>query len=441
MDDRDVTLPFYVVVYYHVEPNIQLFESIEEGYFEAVSRSLRDMSSDLAGINARATFCFAWLYVDLTYCRNRDPQTGEIVDQPGDTGIETFQRIVADGHELAYHTHPANALRIEQASYYTRPDSDCERFDNRNAHRWKGAGTDYRLEFQPGQYQFDDPDDPWFGQFTWERTSESLFKIADYLGVSVRHANGGQKPMLDVMNRLGQGINHDHSLRQIYSMMNTGFDLISPEVIYQFNAAYDEAGDFWRDPSTGYVSYLGSGTNVQIYYPNVNGGFIERPAMTDQGLTFMPVHIQGQVAWTRGDRDARYYDPEPLGGTGGGGIRWREDAFYQPYTAVNFDPWAGEERMFEFPSLADQFNSSMRRHSEESPAAVNAWGFNHHVVNVMWADFTGLSDNWDQEVDFLRDIADGEADGVINPPRSELVQFVTMQELSAIYDSIVAGSR
>jgi hypothetical protein len=40
----------------------------------------------------------------------------------------------------------------------------------------------------------------------------------------------------------------------------------------------------------------------------------------------------------------------------------------------------------------------------------------------------------------MRDIADGVAGGVANEPRPDLVQFVTMQELSAIYDGAVQSS-
>ena len=96
------------------------------------------------------------------------------------------------------------------------------------------------------------------------------------------------------------------------------------------------------------------------------------------------------------------------------------------------DPWAGTEVEQTFPSLAEQFNRAMEQH-RESPSSVNAWGFNHHVVNVMWSDLSGISDNWDQEIFFILDIADGVADGMANEPRPDLVQFVTVQELSAIY--------
>jgi hypothetical protein len=149
----------------------------------------------------------------------------------------------------------------------------------------------------------------------------------------------------------------------------------------------------------------------------------------------MPVHIQGQAGWQRGERDNRYYDPGPLGGTGGGGVRWNTWVFYESYHAFPFNPWTGVEMELAFPSLADQFNNAIRRHLHETPTSVNAWGFNHHVVNVMRADLTGLSDNWNVEIAFLLDIADGKADGVIEPPRPDLVQFVTMQELHAIFES------
>lgn len=78
--------------------------------------------------------------------------------------------------------------------------------------------------------------------------------------------------------------------------------------------------------------------------------------------------------------------------------------------------------------MAAQFNKAMRRHQDETPHAVNAWGLDFHIVNVLRADLAGLSDNWDNTVRFYRDIADGVADGVINEPRPDLVQFVTMQE-------------
>lgn len=432
-------LPLFVVVYYHVEPNPQLYNLIEPGYFEAVSRSLRQMSADLSAIDVGGTFCFAWLYNDLTYCRNHDPQTGTVINRSEDTGIETFRRVVDDGHELAYHAHPPTALKEQGQGYYARPDAACERVDALNAHRWSGMGDDYSLAFQPGIYQFDDPEDPWYGQFTWERTSESLLRIADYLKVSIRHANGGQRPMLDVLNRYGQGINHMHSLQQIESMMKTGFELISPEVMAEFNSEYEVSGSFWMDPLTGYVTYLGASSSVQLYYPDIMGKRLDRSALQNQGLTFMPVHIQGQTAWSKGDRDERYYDPAPLGGTGGGGVRWKERVFYQAYLAVPYDPWIGAEAEFLFPSLAEQFNQAMRTHLEDSPAEINAWGFNHHVVNVLWADLSGVSDNWDQEIAFLLDISDGVADGVIEAARPERVRFVTMQELSAIFDFIKAG--
>jgi hypothetical protein len=440
--DQPEHLPLYVALYYHVEPNPQLFESVQPGYFEALSGSVRQMSSDLAGIDVSATFCFAWLYNDLIYCRNHDRQSGEVVNSDSDSGIETYQQVVADAHELAYHTHPANALRGRDAGYYARPDAACEAYDEQNAHRWSGQGADYRLEFQPGMYQFDEPDDPWYGEFTWERTSESLFSLADFLGATVRHANGGQRPMLDLTNGFGQGVNHPHSLQQLQSMMRTGFDLISPEVMYQFNLEYESSGSFWRDPSTGYVSYFGPADNVQVYYPDVRGNQIDRPAPANQGLSFMPVHIQGQAAWSsRGERDSRYYDPAPQGGTGGGGVRWDEQVFYREYSGFLLDPWSGERRELPFSSLAGQFDAALQRHLRESPESVNAWGFNHHIVNVMWADLSGLSDNWGLELLFLRDIADGAADGEVNLPRPDLVQFVTMQELSGIYDAVSAGAR
>jgi hypothetical protein len=188
------------------------------------------------------------------------------------------------------------------------------------------------------------------------------------------------------------------------------------------------------------VSYFGPEANIQVYYPDIDGRHIERAVNASQGLTFMPVHWAGQAGWGKGIPDNSYYDPQPLGGTGGGGVRWRDEAFYANYPSQTFDPWAGTEVEQTFPSLAEQFNSAIRRHGAESPGAVNAWGFNHHVVNVLWDDFSGLSDNWNQEISFLRDIADGEADGIANEPRPDLVQFVTMQALSEIYDAVALSA-
>ena len=65
--------------------------------------------------------------------------------------------------------------------------------------------------------------------------------------------------------------------------------------------------------------------------------------------------------------------------------------------------------------------------------------FDHHIVNVMWADLSGLSDNWALALMFMRDIADGAADGVAGEPRPDLVRFVTMQELGAVYDAVVGS--
>jgi hypothetical protein len=147
-----------------------------------------------------------------------------------------------------------------------------------------------------------------------------------------------------------------------------------------------------------------------------------------------------QAAWeSRGVRDANHYDPTPLGGTGGGGVRWTGETFFAGYTGRTPDPWTGEMATIDFPSLAGQFNSAMRRHRTETPAAVNAWGFNHHVVNVLSADLSGLSGNWAMGLEFMRDIADGAADGAIGTPRPDLVRFVTMQELGAVYE-LVAGT-
>ena len=263
----------------------------------------------------RCTFCFAWLYNDMVYQRNRDPKTGKIANSPLDTRIETYQQIIADGHELAYHSHPPAAIVEGQAVYYARPNSDCSGFDTKNLHRWRGLGADWYMDFSPGVYEFDDPADPWYGQFIWERTSESLFRIADHLGVDIRHTNGGQKPLIDLTNKYGSGINHPHCLKQIRSLMQTGFDLIAPEIMVFFSMEYNPGGDLWSDSSTGYVSYFGSDANVQIYYPDINGGHIEKRADVCQGLTFMPVQEQSQGAWMgAGKQDSRYYDAKKLGG-------------------------------------------------------------------------------------------------------------------------------
>jgi hypothetical protein len=433
----DPRLPLFVTIYYHVEPNPQLFEAIEPGYYEAVSLTLRQMSASLAETGVHATFCFAWLYNDLTYCRNHDRGSGEIINTSGDTGIETYEQIVGDGHELAYHTHPPHSVKDGQLVYYARPNDACT--DYGATHRWSGLGADCNVAFRPGVYQFDDPDNPWYGQFTWERTSETLFLIADYLGVTVRHTNGGQRPLLDVMDRYGSGINHEHALQQIRSLMDTGFDLISPDTLAYFNPEYLPTGTFWNDPSTGYAAYLRPEASLQVYYPDIDGRRIERAVETSQELTFMPVQMAGQAGWGKGDPDTRYYDPAPLGGTGSGGLRWRENAFYEEYPSRVYNPWAGTEVELMFPSLAEQFNKAMEQH-QETPSSINAWGFNHHVVNVMWSDLSGMSDNWEQETYFILDIADGVADGAANAPRPDLVQFVTMQELSAIYDRIALAS-
>ena len=429
--------PFFVTAYYHVEPNPQLFESVEPDYFEAVSESLREMSKSLAAINVRATFCFAWLYADLVYCRNRDPVTGAVENRSAHTGIETFQRIVADGHELAYHSHPPTAIVEQPMVYYAQPDSLCGRYDTAHRHRWAGLTAGYHGGFYPGVYEFDDPADPWYGQFTWERTAESLFRIAGYLGVTVRHTNGGQIPLLDLTGKYGSGINHAHCLRQTRSIMARGFDLVSPEAVAYFAPEYTAHGPRWRDPSTSYVSYFGRAANVQLYYPDIDSGRLHRSASCNQGLTFLPVQVAGQAAWgTTGERDPRYYDAnDKQGATGGGGRRWGTDSFYSSYwSEERGDPWATEAYTVTHPSLAEQFNTAIHRHLTETPMSINAWGFNHHVVNVMWADLSGLSDNWDWEIAFLRDIADGRADREANEPRPDLVQFVTMHRLSRIYD-------
>ena len=432
--------PLYVMVYYHVEPNPQLFEAVEPGNFEAVSLSIRDMSTSLAAVGVQATFCFAWLYNDLVYCRNRDPQTGEIMNSPADTGVETYERILADGHELAYHTHPPMAIVEEGQAYYARPNSVCDDFGS-DRHRWSGLGADATYRFYPGVYQFDDPTDPWYGQFTWERTAESLFLIAGYLGTTVRHPNGGQRPLLDIMNSYDEGINHEYGIQQLRSLMGSGFDLVASDAMAFFRPEYAATSSSWSDPSTGHVSYFGAEANVQLYYPDIDGRHLEIAATRSQGLTFMPVQTAPQAAWMSGGaRDSDYYNAQLLGGTGGGGVQWTEGTFYSRYRGRLADPWANGSAMAEFPSLAEQFNSAMQRHLSETPNSVNAWGFDHHIVNVMWADLSGLSDNWDRAIAFMRDIADGEANGVAHEPRPDLVQFVTMQALSATYDTVAASS-
>jgi hypothetical protein len=297
------------------------------------------------------------------------------------------------------------------------------------------------MEFYPGVFEFDDPNDEWFGQFIWQRTPDRLFAIADYLGVSVRHTNGGQKPLLDVVNNHGVGINHPHCLAQTHTLMERGFDLIAPELMPFFHDGYLPDGESWSDTSTFHVSYFGSDANVQAYYPNISGQLLEEASPSCQGLTFMPVQTRPQGAWmTAGIPDSAYYDPAALSGTGGGGKRWTSSTFYDRYIGIYASPWEEEDREISLPSLAGQFNSAIERHILETHDNVNAWGILHHVVNVMWADLSGLSDNWDLELVFLRDIADGHADGVIDPPRPDLVQFVTMQELKQIYDDEVVGT-
>jgi hypothetical protein len=435
----DKPLPFFVTVYYHVEPNPQLFESVEPGYFEAVSSGIRRMSSDLRAIDVRATFCFSWLYNDLVYCRNHDPETGRIANSIRDTGIETLEQVVADGHEVAYHTHPPMALREGPLAYYVRPNTTCEDYALER-HGWSGAGADRHLDFFPGVYQFDDPDDPWYGQFTWERTTESLLLLAEYLGISVRHVNGGQRPLLDVTDQFGQGINHGHCIEQIRSLMDLGFDLLAPECMAFFRTGHAPEGTEWTDFSTAYTAYFGPDSNTQMYYPDIDAGHLERAAITRQGLTFMPVQRAGQLGWI-GVPDDDYYDPGPLGGTGYGGIRWKDENFYEGHTREYDIPWSDTPVLLSFPSMAGQFNNAIRRHQTETPESVNAWGFNFHIVNVLWADLSGLSDNWDQAVLFYRDVADGEADGVVEEPRPDLARFVTMQELSEIYDDLARSAR
>jgi len=393
------------------------------------------MSNSLAVINVHATFCFAWLYNDIVYQRNYNSTTGEIQNKAIDTGIETFQKIIIDKHEIAYHTHPPSAIIENKTAYYARPDQLCEWFNITNKHRWTKLNADYFLDFFPGIYKFDDIDDPWYDEFIWFRTTESLFEIADYFGIPIRHINGGQKPMLDVLNKYGFGINHAYCIQQIESLIELGIDLISPECFQHFHINYDIQGDSWSDNLTGYVSYLSTQKNIQIYYPDINNNRIDREADSSQGVTFMPVQGLGQAAWmSKGIKDDRYYNAALLGGKGGGGVKWKDDIFYTEYNSSIYDPWTNKKVEHVLPSLAEQFNNAINRHIMETPYSVNVWGFDHHVVNVMWTDLTGLSDNWDKEILFLKDIADGVADGIANEPRPDLVQFVTMQELSNIYN-------
>ena len=290
-------LPLFIIVYYHIEPNPQFFESIEPGYFEAVSKSLRDMSESLSVNNVHATFCFAWLYNDIVLHRNYNTTKGEIENKAKDTGIETFQKIISDKHEIAYHTHPPSAIIDNKTAYYARPDQNCEWFNTTNKHRWTKLNADYFLDFFPGIFKFDDIDDHWYNKFTWVHTTESLFKITEYFGISLRHINGGQKPMLDVLNKFNFGVNHDYCIQQIESLMDLGIDLISPECLQHFHVNYDIHGDSWSDNLTGYVSYFGTQNNIQIYYPDINNNHIDREVDYSQGLTFMPVQGLGQAAW------------------------------------------------------------------------------------------------------------------------------------------------
>jgi len=241
--------------------------------------------------------------------------------------------------------------------------------------------------------------------------------------------------MLDLLNKFDFGVNHEYCIEQIESLMDLGIDLISPECLQHFHEDYDINGDSWSDNLTGYVSYLGTQNNIQIYYPDIDNNRIDREADYSQGLTFMPVQGLGQAAWmSKGIKDDRYYNAALLGGKGGGGVRWNEDTFYNNYNSLIYDPWTDKELEHVLPSLAEQFNNAMNRHIIETPYSENVWGFDHHVVNVMWTDLTGLSDNWDKEILFLKDIADGVADGIANDPRPDLVKFVTMQELSNIFN-------
>ena len=432
-------LPFFVTIYYHIEPNHQLFESIESGYFETVSSCLRQMSSDLAALDVHATFCFSWLYNDIVYQRNRDPNTCEIINSDADTGIETFQQIISDNHEIAYHTHPPIAVMNAGNVFYARPNAECTYFDTFNIHRWSGLGADQAMQFEPGIYQFDDSSDDWYGQFIWERTTESLIHIAQYLGIPVRHINGGQKPLFDIMNSYGFGINHPHCIDQARSLMELGLDLMAPECMAFFREGYLSSGEIWSDTTTWYVSYFGSESNFQLYYPDIDNTSLERASYINQGLTFLPVQKKPQASWmSSGIMDSSYYNAEREGSYGGGGIRWTPDTFYSQYTGNGNNPWQPSDHIVHMPSLANQFNSALQQHTM-TPWRVNAWGLNHHVVNVMWTDLSGLSDNWGKEIAFLHDISDGMADGVANPPRPDLVRFVTMQDLSDIYDDVMTN--
>jgi hypothetical protein len=89
------------------------------------------------------------------------------------------------------------------------------------------------------------------------------------------------------------------------------------------------------------------------------------------------------------------------------------------------------------PSQADQFNATLQRHRTDSARSVNAWGLNRHGVNVVWSDPGGLCDNWDQAIAFPCHVADGVAGGLACEPKPELVQFVTVQELSDVYGALV----
>ena len=240
-----------------------------------------------------------------------------------DTGIETFQQIVQDGHEIAFHTHPPFSIIDGGLTYYARPNMECTYYDTLNLHQWFGADQGRNMEFAPGVYQFNDPSDVWYGMFTWETTTESLFRICSFLGTPLRHTNGGQVPLLDLTDTYGCGINHPHCLNQTESLIQTGFDLISPEVMPFFNLDYSAGGILWSDTTTYYVSYFGPQANSQIYYPDIDHASIEKKQDVCQGMTFIPVQKQPQVNWEgAGVPDSDYYNAERENSYGGGGIRW-----------------------------------------------------------------------------------------------------------------------
>lgn len=241
---------------------------------------------------------------------------------------------------------------------------------------------------------------------------------------------------MDILNSYDYGINHPHCIKQTRSFMELGFDLVAPECMAFFREGYLPSGEIWYDTTTWYMSYFGAEASSQLYYPDIENHHLEKVANVNQGLTFMPVQKKPQVNWeSAGIKDSSYYDAEREGSYGSGGYRWTYDTFYSKYTGNGNNPWEPSDHIVHMPSLASQFNSAIQQHLK-TPFKVNAWGLNHHVVNVMWADLSGLSDNWDKELDFIKDIMDGTADGAINSPRPDLVRFVTMQELSKIYDDV-----